>query len=320
MDQLHTLDNLTLSERGTLMRCSMRQWSISLGLLILASVFSWGQVPGVAPPDPPSEPTQELLGQTLKASPVPVDVRLEPATGQIPTREVIGQPDTPFDPKNTPKGMSFTGRNYSPLPSAMGPSSMADMGSSMSGGMMGPMRMPGAGSMMMGTPMRTRRVSRTFWEMLQEPMSEEELAELKTCQSAMTTLRSEQSAEEKAAARKSLLEVMTTQFDRDLQSREQDIVELESRVKKLRDQFDKRKTARDKIIELRMSVIENEINGLGFPDTGGYTPMDQSGVPGLEAGVPGTGSRFAPGASFGIPGGIPSDRVVPGTFTPFVAQ
>ena len=51
-----------------------------------------------------------------------------------------------------------------------------------------------------------------------------------------------------------------------MQRREKQISDVEARVKKLRDQIEKRKKAKDDIVSLRLKTIVNEADGLGFPD------------------------------------------------------
>ncbi len=122
---------------------------------------------------------------------------------------------------------------------------------------------------MPGASMRAKLVPRTVYESQMVPISESELRDMQSYQTVLETLRNERIPEDtKADSRVMLAKFVALQFDRDLESREKDVVELETRVKKLRDQFDKRKAAKDKIIELRLTTIQNEIDGLGFPGTG----------------------------------------------------
>jgi len=101
------------------------------------------------------------------------------------------------------------------------------------------------------------------------PLREEEQAEQKELKSLIETLNSDKPAEKKAEAKKQLSALLDKQFARDVERREKEVTELEDRVKKLRDQVDKRKAAKDKIISLRLDTIQNEADGLGFPDLSG---------------------------------------------------
>lgn len=96
----------------------------------------------------------------------------------------------------------------------------------------------------------------------------EELAEQKEVQGLTEVLHSDKPAEAKEKAKASLNAVLQKQFTRDVERREKEVAELEERVKKLRSQLDKRKEAKDKIISLRLTTIQNEAEGLGFPEEG----------------------------------------------------
>ncbi len=124
-----------------------------------------------------------------------------------------------------------------------------------------------------GEPMRVKLVPRTVYESQMVPISESELRDMQSYQVTLQTLRNENLSEDtKANARVMLAKFVSQQFDHDFDTREKDVVELEAKVKKLREQLDKRKAAKEKIIELRMTTIQNEIDGLGFPGSAGMAP------------------------------------------------
>jgi len=81
---------------------------------------------------------------------------------------------------------------------------------------------------------------------------------------AMKKLRAASSEEEKNGAKTELSTLFDRYFDADMKRREKNIVDLESRVQKLRAQFDKRQAAKDKILQLQLQVLSNEAEGLGF--------------------------------------------------------
>jgi uncharacterized protein (TIGR03067 family) len=81
---------------------------------------------------------------------------------------------------------------------------------------------------------------------------------------AMKKLQAAESDDAKEAAKAELSAVLASYFDADMKGREKVISDIEERVKKLRAQFDKRKAAKDKIIELQLQVLVNEVEGLGF--------------------------------------------------------
>jgi hypothetical protein len=97
------------------------------------------------------------------------------------------------------------------------------------------------------------------------PMSEEEIHEFKALGQAVEKLKSAKNDAEKTSATNEISQVLEKWFKRDLERRESQVSEIETRVKKLRDQIEKRKKAKDEIINLRVKTIVNEADGLGFP-------------------------------------------------------
>jgi hypothetical protein len=92
----------------------------------------------------------------------------------------------------------------------------------------------------------------------------EALKEAQFFQAAVEKLRSANAGPEREAAKKALLQFLEKSFSRDLDRREQEVAEIESRVKKLRAQIERRKKAKDEIVGLRLKTIVNETEGLGF--------------------------------------------------------
>lgn len=126
-------------------------------------------------------------------------------------------------------------------------------------------------------PMKAKQVQRTVIETQYVPLSKAELDEFRIYQAAVATLKSDEPADKKELARKQLFELLSVGFDRDLESRESDLKDLESRVQKLRGQLDKRKAAKQEIIDLRLKTIQNEAEGLEYPGAGNNSP--QIGLP-----------------------------------------
>jgi len=80
----------------------------------------------------------------------------------------------------------------------------------------------------------------------------------------------------KQAAMKSIKQLLERAFDRDISRREDQVSEIESRVRMLREQIEKRKKAKDDIVSLELKTILNEAEGLGFPglnDAGNTPPL-----------------------------------------------
>jgi hypothetical protein len=96
-------------------------------------------------------------------------------------------------------------------------------------------------------------------------MSEEESQEMEAFDQALSRLKSAKDDAAKTAATKELSQSLEKLFQRDLEQREHQVTEIEARVKKLREQIDKRKKAKDDILSLHLKTIINESEGLGFP-------------------------------------------------------
>ncbi len=100
---------------------------------------------------------------------------------------------------------------------------------------------------------------------LPHPMSREEIQEFEAFHRAIEKLKSAKSDADKTSATNELSKMLEKSFQRDLERREHEIAQVEARVKKLRDQIEKRKKAKDDILNLRLKTIVNEADGLGFP-------------------------------------------------------
>ena len=98
-------------------------------------------------------------------------------------------------------------------------------------------------------------------------LSPEEAEQQQEIRKWTEVLHSDRPAEEKKKAREALSGILEKQFGRDLERREKEVAQLELRVKKLRTQVEKRREAKEKIIDLRLDTIDQEAAGLGFPET-----------------------------------------------------
>jgi hypothetical protein len=97
-------------------------------------------------------------------------------------------------------------------------------------------------------------------------LSEAEIKDLEALHQAIGKLKSAKNDTEKAAVTKQISQLLDKSFERDMQRREKQISDVEARIKKLRDQIEKRKKAKDDIVSLRLKTIVNEADGLGFPE------------------------------------------------------
>lgn len=85
---------------------------------------------------------------------------------------------------------------------------------------------------------------------------------------AQTKLRSPDATDsEKKEARESIAKYLKEEFERDQKMRREQVERLEEQVANLRKQLDKRQDSQSKIIELRMQLLENEAEGLAFPES-----------------------------------------------------
>ena len=81
---------------------------------------------------------------------------------------------------------------------------------------------------------------------------------------AMKKLRNAETDEAKDEAKKETQTLLDSYFEADMKKREQEIADVELRVKRLRAQLEKRQAAKDEIIQLQLKLIEHEAEGLGF--------------------------------------------------------
>jgi hypothetical protein len=95
---------------------------------------------------------------------------------------------------------------------------------------------------------------------------------------AVQKLRSSDTEEEAATEARSLLaSYLEAQFDHDLSKRETQISDLQKQIDKLKSQLEKRKASKEKMVEMRLTLLENEANGLAFPHAWNSLPVSSSG-------------------------------------------
>jgi hypothetical protein len=88
--------------------------------------------------------------------------------------------------------------------------------------------------------------------------------------------------------RTQLREVLGKQFVAQQQRRERELVRVEERLSKLREQLKKRNSARDTIIDRRLETLTSDADGLG------WTPPASGGPQGLGGGIFGGQTRPRP--------------------------
>lgn len=162
---------------------------------------------------------------------------------------------------------------------------------------------------------RRRVITRHFQEEISEPVPPEEQEEHKQFHDAIRQLKeAKDDANKKDEISKTIRELLNKQFERDLAHRESELAAVEERVKTLRKQLDKRKSAKDEIISLRVKTIVNDVDGLGFPGEEGFRDgptvrglpdtvhFEPQAFPGQEAEATPRGNR---------PGAFPRPRTAP---------
>jgi hypothetical protein len=124
-------------------------------------------------------------------------------------------------------------------------------------------------------------------------IQQEHLAFRERIRALRQRLSESSSQEEKAAARERLRKLLTEVFDQDMQMRKKQATEIESRLAKLRQQYEARQKARDKIVSLQIQVIEADAAGLGFPGSQSSATPPTAGAhfPGGFSSTPPTSNR-----------------------------
>jgi hypothetical protein len=97
-------------------------------------------------------------------------------------------------------------------------------------------------------------------------------------------LTAETDAAKKTDLEKEIKASLAKQFDARQEAREQELKNLEERVKQLRELFDKRQKAKDEIVDTRFQELVRASNGLGWGDDAGGVPL--GGFSGYTTGTP----------------------------------
>jgi hypothetical protein len=146
-----------------------------------------------------------------------------------------------------------------------------------------------------------------------EPLDEETRAKSnearKQLDDAFRTFRSEDASDQdRAKARTTLSSYLTAQFDHDQEMRRKQIKSLEEEVDKLKKQIAKREESKDKLVELRLTLLENDANGLAFPPAFNQIPGANGPGFGPVYGVPGSVYSVQ---TYNAPNGTPAGALPP---------
>ena len=122
------------------------------------------------------------------------------------------------------------------------------------------------------------------------PFSPEEMQQVNEARQklheAISQVRSPDVVEAKKKESKDLIaKYLKAEFKADQESRREQVERLEKQVEQLRKQLTKRDESQDKLIELRLQLLENDAAGLSFPDSWGSLsgPQHPGGYPSANA-------------------------------------
>lgn len=85
---------------------------------------------------------------------------------------------------------------------------------------------------------------------------------------AMNELKSAESDDDKAAAKEKIKSELETQYDKFLERDQAKVDQLFDRLKKLEEQLERRREAKDRLVELKMEMLISQAEGLGWPGDG----------------------------------------------------
>ena len=86
---------------------------------------------------------------------------------------------------------------------------------------------------------------------------------------AMDALRQAEDSESKAEAREQLRTALSEQYDQYIEAQREQLDSMAKRLQSLREQLDKREAAKERLVDLRLEMLENEANGLSWPSAEG---------------------------------------------------
>jgi hypothetical protein len=121
----------------------------------------------------------------------------------------------------------------------------------------------------------------------------------------LNRLRDAKDDKQKDAIKGELSKILDSYFEQDMQWRSSEIESIEQRVQRLRNQLQRRRQAKEEILQLQLKVLENEAAGLGFfgrrSGSGGAGSYGLGGT-GYPGGGPGGMDEYGgyPGAGAGM--------------------
>lgn len=129
---------------------------------------------------------------------------------------------------------------------------------------------------------------------------------------AAEAVRDAKGDQKKAAAQKTLADLLAKSFDSDMIQREKEVKQIEERLAKLRELLDRRRSKKQEILELQTKVALNEADGLGFYDSE-PKPVPAFGWSGatVRGNSSSTGLILSTPKMIGAPTGLPEVPAVP---------
>ncbi len=85
---------------------------------------------------------------------------------------------------------------------------------------------------------------------------------------AFAAYQAAQDEETRSKAAEELKTGLGKQYDSFIEGQAKQIVELEERLAKLKEQLEKRRAAKERMVELKLQMVLSQAEGLGFPDAG----------------------------------------------------
>jgi hypothetical protein len=134
---------------------------------------------------------------------------------------------------------------------------------------------------------------------------------------AQQALAAASSPEERERVQAKLREVLNQQFDADMQQREKELEGIRQRVAEMTRLLEKRSAAKEQIIELRLQVLAQDADGLGWASAAGRWPGNAGpGVP--LPNLPPPTYSFSPISTPGTAFNPPAAPAPPNVFIPNV--
>lgn len=133
-------------------------------------------------------------------------------------------------------------------------------------------------------------------------------------QAAMEAYRRAESEEDRSEAKGKLHETLAEEYDMLLKGHEEHLEQLATRLETLREQLEKRRAARDEMVDLRLQSMISEADGLGWPTQSRGNPGGFDWAEGFAEGYPeGFLYHVPPSGTYSLPGApAPSAFPVPG--------